>query len=410
MNGNTNDSEVIIVGAGPAGSTAAWFLAKAGVKVTLLDREDFPRGKICGEALTSHAAIMLEKMGLYEKVMTGKCKAPSVLRLRAPDGLVVENRTDEPPPNGAPTYGVLMGRETFDTLLLQEAVKAGARFVPNFNADSFGRDENGAGRVYVGGRHNGHKGATMRARLVISTDGSQVGFSRKLGFRFAPPTLMAVRAYFETDGEPEVLDIHFEHYVLPGYVWMFPMPDGRVNLGLGTLTDRIRREKLNLNDMVGRFLGENPLAAKRLGSQQPMAAPRGFPLRAGLEAEHAYTDGALVAGDAVGLVYPLNGEGIGFAMQSGEVAAEWAKRALEAGDFSRRFLSGYARALEESFGGAHKSAMRARSVAVRPAACNRILHKAAKDPEVARMVCDVLLAARPASDAFSLRWLARLFF
>ena len=362
---DTQAADVIVVGAGPAGSSAAFHLAQAGVDVLLLEKAAFPRDKVCGDGLTPRAVRQIVAMGI-------DLDAPGWARNNGLRIVGAGHRLELPWPELAsfPPYGMVRTRMDFDELLARHAEKAGARLMERTAVTGPVFDE-ATGRV-VGvtarpvderGRKVGDE-TTYRAPVVIAADGVSARIAIALGLerRENRPMGVAVRAYYQTprhddpwmeswlelwDGTPGSSNL------LPGYGWIFGVGDGTANVGLGILNTSKAFQHVDYKDVLQRWLSNTPEEwgfrddANRVGRIGSAALPMGF------NRKPHYTRGVLLCGDSGGMVNPFNGEGIDYALESGHVAAETIVQALAtpAGPARERVLQGYAAELEAAYGG-----------------------------------------------------------
>jgi geranylgeranyl reductase family protein len=365
MGTTDHDADVVVVGAGPGGSTTAYHLAQAGLDVLLLEKSQFPREKVCGDGLTPRAVKQLVAMGI-DLAPPKNPGEPGWIRnhgLRIMGGGM---RIEVPWPDLAsyPSYGLVRPRQDFDEVLAQAAQKAGARLHENTTVTGPVRDER-TGRV-VGvtatAKESG-EATTYRAPLTIVADGNSSRFSLAMGWRRREdrPMGVAYRRYFRSprhdddwleswlelwDGEPG------SSRLLPGYGWIFGVGDGTSNVGLGILNTSDAFAKTDYRAMLGRWLAHLP---EEWGYVEENATgpTRGAALPMGFNRKPHYADGVLLVGDAGGMVNPMNGEGIAYAMESGKLAAEVVAQALAAVDDARRerTLVGYRAALDAEYGG-----------------------------------------------------------
>ncbi len=352
--GGDRSADVIVVGAGPAGSTTAYYLAGTGLDVLLLEKAAFPREKVCGDGLTPRSVRPLLAMGIDTTPESGWLRNQG---LRILGGGM---RLELPWPELAsfPDYGLVRPRTDFDELLARQAQKAGARLHELSPVTAPVLDA--AGRI-VGVTTK--DGETYRAPLVVAADGNSSRLSLSVGVRKRDdrPMGVAVRRYYRSprhdddwleswlelwDGEPG------RSRLLPGYGWIFGMGDGTSNVGLGVLNTSTAFQNTDYRELLTRWLGAMPT---EWGFEEANAtAPvRGSALPMGFNRQPHYLRGLLLVGDAGGMVNPFNGEGIAYAMESAELAAEMIVQALArpAGPARERALSAYPQALKEAYGG-----------------------------------------------------------
>ena len=394
-------SDVIVVGAGPAGASAAYFLAGAGIDVLLVDREVLPREKVCGDGLASRALVMLERMGLGNWLRG--FPEPEVMLFSSPNGEAVRIRPER---REGLSYGRVIPRLRLDEALVERAVVAGARLLDGTKVTSLEQRKEG---LHLRGEGNGQI-VHLDARLAIAADGGQASFTRRLGLLRQPPDLVAVRAYFEGDVGPETRpEIHVEPVIMPSYNWIFPMGGGRANVGTGTLVSAVKDGSLSLAKVMRQFVANNPYARERLRLAEMVSPVQGHPLRTDLRGTRPYGQRVLVAGEAAGLVNPLSGEGIAYALESGEMAATHARRALESGDFSEAALSAYGRALHRRYGADHQVARFLRIFFKHPWLLNRLVRRMQQDPDFALAFGLVVIGVESPRTVLSPRFLSELF-
>lgn len=396
--------EVIIVGAGPAGSTAAYFLAQAGVKVCLVDKQTFPRDKVCGDGVVSSSLARLEHMGLAGWLEQNSFNAPGELLFSAPNGEAVRIL----PKNGDFCYGRIIPRLKLDEAILYQALNAGAELLESVHLTGMSRLSLNTIRL-SGAQKDRHSELQLESNLLITADGAHASFTRQLGLIKGPPDLVAIRAYFENvGGSQSLLEIHYDPTIMPGYAWIFPMKNGLANVGLGTYVQRSRQRDVNLKQALYQFIKNNRYANERLGQARLMGPLKGYPLRSQMRSVIPVADNILVAGEAAGLVNPLNGEGIGTAIISGELAARQAKIALEVGNFSKAQLRPYQAALHQHIGRNHRIAVMLRKVLAWPSVMNRAIRRAQHDRDFAQTIFDVTVEIKPPGAILAPIFIAKL--
>ncbi|HOU40142.1 MAG TPA: NAD(P)/FAD-dependent oxidoreductase [Promineifilum sp.] len=340
---SVSEHEVIVVGAGPGGATAATALAQAGRDVALLDRQRFPRDKICGDAVSLGAIRIMNDLGMADKIAAARARGEFYpldgMRLVAPSGHTL-HMDFHPGSVGEDSY--VAPRLYYDAVIQQHAIDSGACFEQAEVEAPLLVD----GRVVgVRARRNGavHE---YRAPLVIAADGVTSTIMRQL----RPETeqhvdmhrAVALRAYIEgMEIFPHKVEFFLYEEVLPGYAWIFSAGDGLANVGLGMRLDVFRRNRHNLKKMLHDFL-DMPAIRPRLREGHTVRDMAIWQLSFGSQKGLQYAfDGALLVGDAAGFINPLTGGGIHNALISALLAAETADEALRRGDVSRAGLQVY---------------------------------------------------------------------
>jgi geranylgeranyl reductase family protein len=354
----SRDADVIVVGAGPGGSATAHHLARAGHDVLLLEKTSFPREKVCGDGLTPRAVRSLVSMGIDTSEQAGWLHNKG---LRIIGGGM---RLEIPWPELAsyPAYGLVRPRSDFDDLLARQAVKSGAVLRENTTVTGPVLDK--AGRI-TGVTTKGENGAvTYSAPLVVAADGNSSRLSLAMGLekRDDRPMGVAVRTYYRSPRhDDDWLESWLELWdrgddgrerLLPGYGWIFGVGDGTSNVGLGILNTSTAWGKVDYKDLLKRWLDQTPeeWGFRDENRTQPV---RGAALPMGFNRQPHYANGMLLVGDSGGMVNPFNGEGIAYAMESGEIAAQVISQALArpTSDGRERALQAYPQTLKQTYGG-----------------------------------------------------------
>jgi geranylgeranyl reductase family protein len=342
--------DLVVVGAGPGGSATACYASKAGLKTLLLDRQEFPRDKPCGDGLMPHATSEISLMGLadwLDEPHHGKFTGFSVYTQTA------YLRQGVPPTLHGPRGHVVKRAET-DEKLLERAVRAGAEFRAKTRATELLRSA--AGEVTGVEAASDGEGLRFDAPLVVAADG--VGGFANEGMK-AHQNAVARRQYFRDVNGPHKEDLHV--FITgdmnergAGYGWVFYLGDGRANVGAGVSTKTLARTGRNLKDFFDRFLEEPHLAAWLEGAE-PEGPAKSWSLKMGMWGAKRYARGIMMVGDAGSMVHPISGEGVGYAIESGRLAASWAHEAHDRRDFSASVLSGYERQLRRQRAREHLS-------------------------------------------------------
>ncbi|MBX7159978.1 MAG: geranylgeranyl reductase family protein [Acidimicrobiia bacterium] len=335
--------DVVVVGGGPAGAAAAAHCAAAGLDVLVVDKAGFPRDKTCGDGLTAGALRELEGLGIDVPKIAQQVRRTEVI---GPYGTRVT--FDATLASGAWLIGVV-ARFELDERVLGRAVDLGASHADGLTFSGLSQGRDGVDVVLDGAGAT----TTVAARYVIGADGAQ---SRVRTAAFGPsetrmPGMQALRQYFDTP-ESDLLTVTFRADLLPGYGWIFPLPGGGVNIGVGVqrdpahhgvetlaalTNDKGRVGLRGLAELYRRFLAA-PEVRERIGSR-PEAASRiqAWPIPSDPDLAELVAGRVLLAGDAARVVDPMTGEGIGQALLTGRLAAEAIAAGGSADEVGRRY-------------------------------------------------------------------------
>lgn len=332
--------DVIVVGAGPAGSVCAHVLGRGGARVLLLDKETFPRDKPCGDFLSTRLCQRLKKLALYEAVEKAPHGAIDDLLFSHPcvgSFLVRESLDRYVPP------GLVCRREHLDVVLVGEAKKY-VDFREGVKVKELIRE----GGMVVGVKCENE---TFRAKVVVGADGANGFMARALGVETMDENhnAVSVRSYYtHVKGMSRCVELHFLDEVQPGYFWIFPVDHetGEANVGLGILSRNVRNRNVQLKKLLEWVVHEHPQFRDRFVDAKCIAPIKGWSLPFGSKRRQLAFAGAILTGDAGGLIDPMSGEGIENAIRSAECAAEVILKALAAGDFTQKFLQHYEERLE----------------------------------------------------------------
>lgn len=311
--------DVIIAGGGPAGATTAFHLAKRDVRVLVLDKAIFPREKVCGDGIAPRAVRSLYKMGLQER-LDGHFNKFHGFRFAGAGKAVVENRIPSTP--RFPDHGYIIKRYDLDKILLDHARDSGAEVWENCKVT--GPIVHKGCVVGVKAMRDG-KEIELESRVVVGADGPRSPLGKAMGLLVDDPLYLGicVRQYFEgVEDIGDYLEIYPESGVNPGSGWVFPVTrDGVANVGVGVMLYHAQRLKINLHSFYDTLLNNSYHVAPKMRNAKPISPLRGAILRLGLGGSKIECPGMILVGDAASMTNPVSGEGITYALETGEMAA-----------------------------------------------------------------------------------------
>ncbi|HEY3290662.1 MAG TPA: geranylgeranyl reductase family protein [Anaerolineae bacterium] len=379
--------DVVIVGAGPGGSAAAWYLARHGLQVLLLDKADFPRDKTCGDGLSPRALAVLDDMGLLENLLHVGCRINGV-EIYAPDGRSIA--APVPSGNGRPPYMLVLPRLTLDDTLRRYAVAQGALFVSGAHVTDV-QTEGNVARVQV---ENAGRAQVYTCCIAVIATGASVRLLQNAGILTETPAMMmAARAYYDgIDVMSDRIQLRFDGVRLPGYAWVFPGGRRTANVGAGYFAkDKRQRDRwTSPQDAVRTFVEKSQLKDV-LGQAERVSSVKGYPLRVDFTTAPTFNGRVLLVGEAAGLVNPLSGEGVDYALESARVAAEHIVEMFERSDFSQSAFEAYDRELRERFQALFKFCSRARDLFINRTALNLLVAIAAHRKDLKLLLIRIVL-------------------
>jgi geranylgeranyl reductase family protein len=399
--------DVIVVGAGLGGCSAAIFLAERGAKVLLLDRQKFPRDKICGDALSGKSMKVLRELGLKSRIPKLRHGAIRGTLLSSPNGEILDLGFADGKGKGR-EIGYVVRRIDFDNLIFQKAKKKAAKTIENFTVTHVLQEDGRA--IGIEGTKNG-KQYEYRAKMIIGADGAHSSIVRALGIEKHPPKHMctAFRAYYDNvEGLTDRIEIHFIKGVIPGYLWIFPLDGKNANVGIGMVDSELRKRKVDLRKLMEEALKKHPMFRERFRKAKLVTPITAWALPFGSKHQQIHGDGFLLVGDAAALIDPFSGEGMGNALLSGQIAAEVAAKALKKNRFDGEFLGEYAeRVWDELDAELQTSYTMQRLGRINPL-LNMIIHKAATKPEVKDAIVGMLSNEEAKQDLVTIPGLIKL--
>jgi len=397
--------DVLVIGAGPAGSACAQMLARAGLRTVLVDQHDFPRDKVCGDGLIPDAHAALRRLGVYDEVMA-QAQAAQHVACIAPRG----GRVD------VPGSVAVLPRKQLDHILVRGAQRAGAQLHTPWRFEGPLLDGD---RVVGASLKADDRVHALRAPWVVMATGAPPQAMLAAGLcQRRTPTGVALRGYVRNAalvGRIRALEIVWHKRLRQGYGWIFPCPGGVFNIGVGLAdcfglagSTRMRMQDVNLRQVFEAFCEVYAPARELMATGTPLGEPKGAPLRCSLDGALYSRAGMLATGEAIGSTYDFSGEGIGKAMQTGMLAAEAIVRGREqkVGDAAVR--DGYEasiRALQPRF----ELYRKASRVNAHPWLADLVIWRARKSERILRRMSGVLEETANPGNLVSAKGIAKLF-
>ena len=327
--------DVIIVGGGPAGASCAISLAGSGLKVALVDKAVFPRDKICGDGLgvdvINQLGWMSERLAQEFAQLNNKMASPGI-KIFSPDhsSLAIPFVT-----KGPNQSGFASPRMDFDNLLFQHAKSYSAiECIEDCTVEKI--------EQHTDGLLVSTKKGSLTAKLIIGADGAHSIVARQLAdIKVDRKHYCAgLRMYYEGvtgHDKDNLIELHFFEELVPGYFWIFPLPDNKANVGIGMLSSHISKKKINLKEVLQRLISTHPDLKERFANARPLETVKGYGLPIGSVKRNISGERFILTGDAACLIDPFSGEGIANAIRSGRLAAVHAKNCFAANDYSAKF-------------------------------------------------------------------------
>jgi geranylgeranyl reductase family protein len=335
--------DVVIIGAGPAGCACALALRNSGLKVAILDKQDFPRDKVCGDAIPGRAVKTLKQISpefaeafknFPKKYLTKKTSVSYKGRVM---NFYWKNEA------------YTCARMDFDNFLFS-MVKQNTGFdvYTNTHIDDVTANENS---ITITAKN---KTIAFNAKMLIGADGAHSIPAKQLANRLMDRNhhVGSVRAYYSniSNTDNNTTEIYFDKKFMLSYLWVFPLPGNTANVGFGMLSSEIVKKKINLKKTFYQFIEETPGLTERFKNARQTGDLEGFGLPLGSRTVTVSGNNFLLAGDAASLIDPVSGDGIGNAMLSGKLAAEQVIKSFKANNFSAAFMQQYDKSLAGMLG------------------------------------------------------------
>ncbi|MFX0074230.1 MAG: NAD(P)/FAD-dependent oxidoreductase [Candidatus Hermodarchaeota archaeon] len=337
--------DVCIVGAGPAGSTCAYYLTQKGFQPLILEKKEFPRDKICGDAFTQRCFVHLERMGVLQKLIEEKKGHWTAIGgLVSPSGITyIGNSASE---TGSHLV-MSVKRKIMDEMLVKAAVNAGSELVENYSVNEV-TFNNKSGNWVIESKDTGQ--VAYHAKVLVIADGASSSIAQSLGIINEPPQAVCSRAYikagtynFKYDG----LTL-FPMKLVPGYCAFMREADNDVVFCCYIIPFGNAKTE-NLYNLHHDLIKNDPFVSEVLGPNAELEQMKAAPIRFGGIAQ-SYDDNLLIIGDAAGMIDPLTGEGLQYAMDAAEIAAVTISEAFQRKDFTKGFFKRYHKQWMKSFG------------------------------------------------------------
>lgn len=380
--------DVIIIGGGPAGASAAISLKEKGLKIALIDKSRFPRDKTCGDALSIDVENQLLIMSpeLHRKFRALQNKQASYgVKIFATD----HNSIDLPLfYKGEKKCGYVSPRMDFDDLLFQHAKSCDhVTTFEDCTVENIIRREDNV-EVYT-------KNVVLTAPLIIGADGAHSIVNKQLGNIPVEKEhySAALRIYYEgITGfhEDNLIELHFFKDIVPGYLWIFPLADNKANVGIGMLSSAVSKKKVNLKKALLDTLAQNPRLAERFKDAKALETVKGYGLPLGSKKRSISGERFLLTGDAASLIDPFSGEGIANAIRSGRLAAAQVLKCFASADFSAAFNKAYDKEVYHKMWNEFRISRMLQKMTRYTWLCNLIVRKANSSATVRKLLYEAL--------------------
>ncbi len=380
----TNEYDVIVVGAGPGGSTCATFLAMKGNKVLLLEKAKYPRDKTCGDAVGGKCVQIAKELNLLNVLEDKLVHAPvNGAIFTSPKGARV--RLEFPEQKGQKSKGYVCRRLIYDNMLFEKAKSTpGVTIMENTLVKDLVKDGDKVTGV-IAFNSETKQDLTLKAKVVVGSDGAYSVVAQKTGNAFNDDehTCMALKAYYSGVTEMEdAIELHFVDSIIPGYFWIFPVGNGMANIGIGMVQKDLKNRSIKLKEAMLDIIENNPLFKERFKNAKLETKIEGWMLPFGSKMRTMHGNGYVLVGDAAALIDPFTGEGVGNAMTSGKIAAHVITEAIKKGDTSAASLKEYEDKVRLELGPELEASYKMQKIGKHKFLLNMLLGKASRSKAV----------------------------
>ena len=391
------DPEVVIVGAGPGGLAAALHLGRAGINTLLVDQATFPRDKVCGDGISGWSVDILKKLdpGIIDELTLQpysldswgvRFVAPNLKSIDIPYKPKNHERPDQP-------AGFIIKRSHFDNFLWEKVKQLGVvTSIEGLRIENFTYRGD---KIMLSDRSGKTK---ITTKLAIIADGAQSVLAKKLNGTVLSAEkkhhMAGVRAYFkgvQDNHAKNYIEMHFLKRLLPGYFWIFPLPNDQANVGIGIRSDKVSRHKINLRELLDEVIRSNNHLNKRFVKAEKIAPAQGFGLPLGSKKRMLSGRNMMKVGDAAGLIDPFTGEGIGNAMASGLYAAQHAIDCIQKDDFSKNTMLAYDHLVYHKLGHELRLSTTLQNLLHFPWLFNLVVNKAGKNDQLKDLISSMFV-------------------
>jgi len=382
--------DLIIIGAGPAGSIAALYAHRARLNVLLLDKEDFPRDKICGDAISGKSMTILGELGFVEEAQKLPGAHIHSVLFSSPQGISVDIPLQGSKRNDVPT-GLVIPRKIFDSFLFEKAKSEVGEVRTGFQVRELIKEDN----QVVGVKGHTQKSNALESyygKIIVGADGFNSIVARKTGMFSRDPNhwIIAVRQYYKNVSDlGNQIELHFVDELIPGYFWIFPAGENLANVGFGILQSALQKKPLDFKTTIDKITNSDAFRSRfKQSSALTEIAAWNLPV-ASIHRKN-YGPGFMLTGDAAGLIDPFTGGGIDNAMISGKLAAQTAKQAIDQNSFDEEMMAEYDRILWAKIGKELQTSTLLQKIGQNRFLFNLVLRKAANNPDVKELISDMM--------------------